>query len=267
MQRRRPGQAAPSKELKNFTNRDGQLSEFRHRLDAPAGSPLPVWMFYGVGGIGKTWLLRRLSEALGDPPVVPSARLELDPTSGGAPYHQDSGFALAEIRRQLGVECPRFDLTYALLRFKQGAGDEPHLKLGGAAHTAWELVIEVAKEVAKFPGAGLVVWLGAKGSKFASAQFKNFAMGKWLAAKAGNEDYINLLRYNCQFAEYLYRLERILIRLVEAGCGMSLEHSWGCGWQRLNQPGVERFAQAKKPQELPDDPGPPHQNSWTGTNG
>ena len=59
--------------------------------------------------------------------------------------------------------------------------------------------------------------------------------------------------YTCQFAEYLYRLERILIRLVEAGCGMSLEHSWGCGWQRLSQPGVECFAQAKKPQELPDD--------------
>ena len=48
-------------------------------------------------------------------------------------------------------------------------------------------------------------------------------------------------------------LERILIRPVEAGCGMSLEHSWGCGWQRLSQLGVERFAQAKKPQELPDD--------------
>ena len=58
---------------------------------------------------------------------------------------------------------------------------------------------------------------------------------------------------NCQFAEYLYRLERILIRPVEAGSGMSLEHSWGCGWQRLSQPGVERFAQAKKPQDLPDD--------------
>src|SRR3954464_14291829 len=45
----------------------------------------------------------------------------------------------------------------------------------------------------------------------------------------------------CQFAEYLYRSERILIRPVEAGFGMSLEHSWGCGWQRLSQPGVERF--------------------------
>ncbi len=52
---------------------------------------------------------------------------------------------------------------------------------------------------------------------------------------------------SCQFAEYLYRLKRILIRPVEAGCGMSLEHSWGCGWQRLSQLGVERFAQAKKP--------------------
>jgi len=57
----------------------------------------------------------------------------------------------------------------------------------------------------------------------------------------------------CQFAEHLYSLKRILIRPVEAGFGMSREHSWGCGWQRLSQPGVERFAQAKKPQELSDD--------------
>jgi hypothetical protein len=57
----------------------------------------------------------------------------------------------------------------------------------------------------------------------------------------------------CQFAEHLYSSKQILIRPVEAGFGMSREHSWGCGWQQLSQPGVERFAQAKKPQELSDD--------------
>ena len=66
---------------------------------------------------------------------------------------------------------------------------------------------------------------------------------------AGNGTY----QYNCQFAEHLYSLERILIRPVEAGCGMSLEHTYGFCRQRLSQPGVERFGQAKIPQELPDD--------------
>ena len=61
------------------------------------------------------------------------------------------------------------------------------------------------------------------------------------------------MAFPCQFAEHLYSSKRILIRPVEAGFGMSREHSWGCGWQRLSQPGVERFAQAKKPQELSDD--------------
>ena len=85
-----------------------------------------------------------------------------------------------------------------MLRFKQGAGDEPHLKYGGAAHVAWELVVEVTKEITKFPGVGLVVWLGSKVAKYAGEQFKNSAMGKWLATKAGNEDFINLLGYDAQ---------------------------------------------------------------------
>ena len=66
-------------------------------------------------------------------------------------------------------------------------------------------------------------------------------------------EFAQAVSYVCQFSEYLYSSKRILIRPVEAGLGRSLEHSWGCGWQRLSQPGVERFAQAKKPQELPDD--------------
>ena len=55
-----------------------------------------------------------------------------------------------------------------------------------------------------------------------------------------------VLTLNCQFAEHLHSSVRILIRPMEAGFGMSLEYSWGCDWQRLSQPGVERFAQAKK---------------------
>jgi hypothetical protein len=56
-------------------------------------------MFYGVGGIGKSWLLRRLRETVSVPPELPTALIDFDPAIGGASYMNDRGFALAEIRR------------------------------------------------------------------------------------------------------------------------------------------------------------------------
>ena len=147
-------------ELKHFTNRNHELWVFRRNLDQPTGSSPPVLMLFGVGGIGKTWLLKRFRGSLGDPPAVPSARLDLDPTIGGRSFHNDSSYALAEIRRQLNVECPRFDLAYAMMRYKQGAGDEPLLKQSGAAKTAWELTIEFGQAAASgIPCGNVGVWL------------------------------------------------------------------------------------------------------------
>ncbi len=104
--------SSPSQELRHFTNREEERHVLRRLLDLPSGQPLPVVVFYGVGGTGKSWLLRRLRADL--PPEIPSALLDFDPLSGGAPYHTDSSRALAELRRQLAsVECPRFDLVYS----------------------------------------------------------------------------------------------------------------------------------------------------------
>src|SRR5207249_930332 len=113
---------SPSQQLQNFTNRENELDVLRRVLDLAQGQPLPVVMFWGVGGNGKSWLLRKLREAL--PPDFPSALLDLDPMTGGTPYHADSARALAELRHQLAaVAFPRFDLAYAWLRYKEGVKD------------------------------------------------------------------------------------------------------------------------------------------------
>ena len=72
MQRRGPGDEKPSRELKHFTDRDDEQAFFARLLDFAAGSTLPVLMFFGVGGTGKTWLLRRLLLSLGTPPACRS---------------------------------------------------------------------------------------------------------------------------------------------------------------------------------------------------
>ena len=103
---------SPTQELRHFTNREEERHVLRRLLALPSGQPLPVVMFYGVGGTGKSWLLRRLRADV--PPEIPSALLDFDPQCGGAPYHTDYSRALAELRRQLAsVECPRFDLAYS----------------------------------------------------------------------------------------------------------------------------------------------------------
>jgi hypothetical protein len=78
-----PG-SLPSQELRHFTNRDHERCVVGRILALPSGQPLPVVMFYGVGGTGKSWLLRRLRAD--QPPEIPAALLDFDPQSGGFPY-------------------------------------------------------------------------------------------------------------------------------------------------------------------------------------
>ena len=52
--------SVPSQELRHFTNREQERHVLSRLLALPSGQPVPVVMFYGVGGTGKSWLLCRL---------------------------------------------------------------------------------------------------------------------------------------------------------------------------------------------------------------
>ena len=77
--KQKPGRRkeTPASELRHFTNREDERTMFLRHLEAPLGSSVPVLMFYGVGGSGKTWLLRHLQEILSSR-QIPSARLDID---------------------------------------------------------------------------------------------------------------------------------------------------------------------------------------------
>ena len=98
--------SSPSQELRHFTNREQERYVLSRILALPSGQPLPVVMFYGVGGTGKSWLLRvsaRICRRKSRRPCSTSIR-----SLAAHPYHTDYSRALAELRRQLAsVECPR----------------------------------------------------------------------------------------------------------------------------------------------------------------
>jgi len=52
--------------IKHFTDREKAIAAFGRHLSAPAGEALPVLNFYGVGGTGKSLLLRKLAAQLAD---------------------------------------------------------------------------------------------------------------------------------------------------------------------------------------------------------
>lgn len=87
----------PSEELRHFTNRVRELEAFGRALAIPAGQDLPAIMFYGVGGTGKTWVLKRLWQSLDG--RLPCAYLDLDPNNpGDAACHTDWSRAAQKFR-------------------------------------------------------------------------------------------------------------------------------------------------------------------------
>ena len=116
-------------------------------------------MFFGVGGTGKSWLLNWLRQQLAAESTLPSAYVDFDRKAGGTSYVTDFSDLLAEVWRQLDVECPRFETAYAWIRSKQGAGNRPLVRHSGKVSTGWDLVKEVTSASFSWvPGINLLVW-------------------------------------------------------------------------------------------------------------
>jgi hypothetical protein len=110
----RPGQ--PSADLERFTNREAEQAQFGRYLNMPAGQlpRLPALMFYGVGGVGKSRLLRYLHGQLASIwRKLPAVRLDFTLEGVSNRLRDDPCAALAEIRNLAEAECSRFDLARA----------------------------------------------------------------------------------------------------------------------------------------------------------
>ncbi len=189
----------PGQELKHFTDRENDLATFQRLLALEEPAHLPALMFFGVGGTGKSWLRKRLRNALDEELSIPWAYIDFDRQSGGPSYVSDFSNLLAEVWRQLDVECPRFEAAYSWMTFKQGAADRPLIRNSGKISTAWDLVKEAANAGFSWvPGVNLIVWATDRLGKAAVSKIEKTSLGKHLLTSAGHEDYLRLSRMTAQ---------------------------------------------------------------------
>jgi len=72
IQRRGDGGVTPGPELKHFTDREDEQAVFAWLVNQSAPDGRPMLMSYGVGGRGKSWLVKRLRVRLVDGSKLPS---------------------------------------------------------------------------------------------------------------------------------------------------------------------------------------------------
>jgi tetratricopeptide (TPR) repeat protein len=190
MKKRTAGQVEPpSQAIRHFTDRENERDLFARYLDQRQGEHLPVLSFYGVGGTGKTWLLQKLREIVSARGDTPHAHLDFSLLKGGEVYQRDPAAALAEIQRQLGVDCPRFEVAYNVMLWKQGKRDSATSSVEEAASTGWQIAIALGQDAASalVPGVNVAGKLLEKLGASAGRRLRGTALGRWLESHGTDE--------------------------------------------------------------------------------
>jgi hypothetical protein len=181
-----------------FCGREQELQEFRSLLTNSDPKARGALAFYGVAGVGKTWLLRRLQQEAQEFGLR-SARLDFDRQTGGSAIPDDFPYALYSLRNQLKVECPSFELAYAWMRHKRGQSARPELKGEGVAAKFVELIEKIAEKAIDLGTFGHVknwasaeVFLIKAGLGKAWDSFRESASMRSVLDRIGFDDYVNL---------------------------------------------------------------------------
>jgi tetratricopeptide (TPR) repeat protein len=192
MKKRRPGDVeSPSRNIRHFTNRENERELFARLLHQPTGGHLPVLSFYGVGGTGKSWLVHKLRDIVTTAEEVPQAHLDFSILKGGEIYQRDHAAALAEIQRQLDVPCPRFEVAYNVMLWKQGRRDKVESRVDDTASTGWQIAIALGQDAASalVPGVNVAGKLLEKFGETAGRRLRATALGRWLETR-GSSDFL-----------------------------------------------------------------------------
>ncbi len=111
-----------------FTNRENAIEIFQRYARTSGSKALPVLVFYGVGGIGKTALVQRLAGELrsADPPV-PHALFSMENIGDQTRAYREVLLRWrCDLESQFRIAFPRFDLCYGVMLAREG-GTPPSL--------------------------------------------------------------------------------------------------------------------------------------------
>ncbi len=112
--------------LKYFTDREEAIEAFERYLHAPAGTDLRVLTFYGVGGIGKTTLVRKLCDDL-QQAGISHVRYDLSTVRDQTQAYREALLQMrCDLESQFRIPFPRFDLCLAVILAREG-GEPPPL--------------------------------------------------------------------------------------------------------------------------------------------
>ncbi len=174
--------------LKYFTDRVDFIAAFQKYIDAPASDPLKVLAFCGVGGIGKTALVRRLSQDLhAAKPPIPHARFDLDTLKSPAQAYREVLVRLrTDLNNHFHIDFPHFDLCLALMLAGEG-GAAPNLV---QVNPTLNSVYQFALGLSPLSFTGAIAALGGHITKQGAKHIPGFE--DWLRRAGGTADVIEL---------------------------------------------------------------------------
>jgi|GEM_PF-6940980 len=174
---------------REFVGRGEELDALERPL-LEGGSRIPAMAVVGVGGCGKSWLLRQYARHVRERHTLPVATLDFDRDSGGALYFDNLAAALLKLRSSMDVNAPRFDLALAFWMYKRGYRDMPDWAGGGAVAETFKFVVGTVKDYAqKLPLKDLIFAGVEKAAERAAEKFGESRVAQYVRAQLGMEDW------------------------------------------------------------------------------
>lgn len=179
-------QYLPHDVLQYFTNREEAIKQLGDYLAMPTGEALKALIFYGVGGIGKTTLQRKMCDELeNNKPPVPFARFDMGTIKDQTHAYREVLLNMRFDFEQRGfkIKFSRFDICWAVITAYEEGNPEPLAK-------GDQVLMDLLKFAASILGAPVAGLEGLVGKKIRQSP----EIEKKIRHVLGTEDVMDLRR-------------------------------------------------------------------------
>ncbi len=190
--------------LKYFIGRDDFRDLFLRHLNLTDSNGSQVLVVHGVGGIGKTSLIRKLGQELDaaeapyPKPALPHARFDFENLESSIQAYRE---VLVKLRHDLGstfkIDFPKFDLCLAVMLAQEGGPAPKLVSVNPTLNRIYQFVLGLSP----VPYTSTIV---SAGSLIAEIGAKHIpAFGNWLRKAGGTEAVLTLRKRAHENDQYL----------------------------------------------------------------